>query len=75
MAVLKTTTGYLSVSTGADGVRRWRVLCHNQPLCADNPSLREVLAVAMQTFGKAVLSVWDGDKGEFVSEMVADPSV
>ncbi len=71
---LKTCTGYLYVSTGSDGKRRWRVLSHNQPLCADTESLRDVLAVARETFGRATLAVWDGDSGAFTSEMVADPT-
>jgi hypothetical protein len=71
---LKTITGYLSVRTNAAGKRVWAVLSHNSPLCADNESLPEVLAVAQQTFGRVVLSVWDGDVGEYTSEMLADPT-
>lgn len=71
---LKTCTGYLSVRTNSQGKRVWTVLCRNQPLCADTESLRDVLAVAQGTFGRRTLAVWDGDKGEFTSEMVADPN-
>jgi len=70
---LKTSTGYLSVRTNAAGKRVWTVLCHNQPQCADTESLKDALAVARQVFGRCTLSVWDGDKGEFDSEMVTDP--
>jgi hypothetical protein len=71
---LKTCTGYLSVRTNAHGKRVWTVLCRNQPLCADTENLRDVLTIARQTFGRSTLAVWDGDKGEFTSEMVADPN-
>lgn len=74
MHTLPTITGYLSVRTNAAGRRVWTALCHNQPLCADTENLKDVLILARQTFGRVTLSVWDGDQGEFTSEMVADPN-
>lgn len=72
---LKTCTGYLSVRTNSHGQRVWTAICRNMPLCADNESLRDVLEVARQHFGRVTLAVWDGDKAEFTSEMVADPNL
>ena len=69
MTTIATINGYLSVRTNAQGKRAWTFLCHNQPLCWETEDLRAVLTVARQTFGRCVLSVWDGDQGEFTSEM------
>lgn len=74
MAALKSITGYLSVRTNSQGVRVWTVICRNMPLCADT-DLNTALSVAKDMFGPVTLCVWDGDKGEFTSEMLADPSV
>lgn len=72
---LKTCTGYLSVRTNSQGRRVWTAILRNSPLCADNESLRDVLEVARSHFGRVTLAVWDGDKGEFTSEMMADPNL
>ena len=71
--VLETSTGFLCVRTAADGRRLWHVVGHNSPVSVPS-DLRTALAVARKTFGRVTLAVWDADKGEFDSEMVADPN-
>jgi hypothetical protein len=62
-------TTYLSVRTNTQGKRVWTVMHRELPLAANNESLADILAVARHHFGKTVLPVWDGDSGQFVSEM------
>jgi len=71
MATILTCTGFLSVRTrNYDQQRVWTLISHNQPHCADNPSLEDVLEVARKVFGNnATLACWDGDVGEFTSEI------
>lgn len=72
MTALKSCTAFLSVRTDARGQRVWACCVHNQPICADTVSLRDVLARAREVLGRVTLAVWDGDKGEFDSEMTLD---
>lgn len=65
---LKTCTAYISVRTNQHGKRVWTVLSHNQPLCADT-DYASMLSVARQHWGDVMLSVWDGDKGEFTHDV------
>lgn len=75
MPVLKSSTGFLSVSTSADGVRRWRVIYQGQTLSADTPELSRALTVARQTFGRQTIAVWDEDRGEFGEDMDIGPTI
>ena len=73
MTTLPTSKGFLSVRTNSHGKIVWAAFCRNQPLCAYTENLRDVLAVAKQNFGPVTLSLWNGDIGEYTSELVADP--
>ena len=68
----KIPTSYLSVRTNQQHQRVWTVIHRSLPLCADNTNLQEVLSLAQLQVGKLSLQVWDGDVGQFTSEMVAD---
>lgn len=70
MAALATINGYLKCR---DDERLWDVVAHNETI-AENVSMPEALEVARRTFGRVTMSVWDCERCEFISELVADPN-
>lgn len=66
---LKTTTAFLILGQA----NTCRLMVHNQE--AASGSIRDVLKVARERLGRVTLDVWDEEKWEFTSEMVADETV
>ena len=58
------TETYVSTSTHAAG-RRWRVIHRGMPLCCDQPSVFDALAVYREFVPDPPVEVplWDGDRG------------
>lgn len=72
MEVLK-SWNRIEVRTNEQGKRVWRLIVRNEPASTETDSLLQVLTDAKRILGRVVLSVWDADKAEFTSELVADP--
>jgi len=71
---LDRTKGFFSVAADPNGKRAWTVFYGSISLAANNESLKDILYVAQENFGTVTLPVWDGDEGEYTSELLADPN-